>query len=320
LYNVCRHRGSLVCREPSGQVKGLVCPYHHWTYKLDGSLLAARHMPEDFDKSQFGLHRAHVKVVEGLIFVSLAEVPADFDTVERDMTSHLKPQGLKEAKICHTRHYEVRANWKLVVENFRECYHCGPAHPEYCQIVGFAAGIDSPRVMAENEALATEKEARWKEMGIDTRHIDFLPNTWHLALRFPLRKGFVSQSLDGKPVAPVMGSYPDRDMGALAVVVYPTFWYESSSDHAMAMSFLPAGPTLTKVDMAWFVHPDAVEGKDYDVDRVTAFWRATGEQDWSICENNQAGVNSDHYQPGPYSPIETDVETFIHWYLDNVSS
>jgi glycine betaine catabolism A len=116
-----------------------------------------------------------------------------------------------------------------------------------------------------------------------------------------------------------MGSYSERDMGALAIVVYPTFWYESSSDYAMAMSFLPAGPTSTKVEMNWLVHPDAVEGKDYEVDRVTAFWRATGEQDWRICENNQAGVNSDHYRPGPYSPIETDVETFIHWYLDNIS-
>jgi len=320
LYNVCRHRGSRITTLPTGQIKSLVCPYHHWTYKLDGTLLAARHMPEDFDKSPYGLHRAHVRVVEGLIFVSLAESPPDFAPVERDITPHLRPQGLERAKVCHTRQYEVRANWKLIVENFRECYHCGPAHPEYCRIVGFASGIDSPRIAAENEAMTAEREAHWGKIGLETRHIDFTPSTWHLAIRFPLRKGFVSQSLDGQAVAPLMGTYTERDMGALAVVVYPTFWFEASSDYAVTMRFIPAGTTLTNVEMNWLVNQDAVEGVDYEVERVIAFWRATGEQDWKICEDNQAGVHSSRYEPGPYSPIESDVEVFIGWYLDQVSS
>ncbi len=319
LYNVCRHRGSRITTAPTGQVKSLVCPYHHWTYKLDGTLLAARHMAEDFDKSPFGLHRAHVRVVEGLIFVSLGGAPPDFGPVERDIRPHARPQGLERAKICHTRHYDVRTNWKLLVENFRECYHCGPAHPEYCKIVGFASGIDSPRIAAENETLTAEHEAHWQKIGIDTRHIDLMPNTWHLAIRFPLRKGFFSQSLDGQPVAPLMGSYTERDMGALAVVIYPTFWFEAGSDYAVTMRFTPAAATLTNVEMNWLVHQDAVEGVDYDVERLTAFWRATGEQDWRICEDNQAGVDSSHYKPGPYSPVESDVEVFVRWYLNQIS-
>ncbi|MEO1994649.1 MAG: aromatic ring-hydroxylating dioxygenase subunit alpha, partial [Planctomycetaceae bacterium] len=130
LANVCRHRGSRVCRSHQGHAKRLVCPYHAWTYASDGQLLAAREMDPQFDKSQFGLRTFPVQSIEGLMFINLSQQPEPFDEVIREGTEYLKPHGLKSAKIADRRVWQVEANWKLVMENFRECYHCPPAHPE----------------------------------------------------------------------------------------------------------------------------------------------------------------------------------------------
>jgi Rieske 2Fe-2S family protein len=181
--------------------------------------------------------------------------------------------------------------------------------------MGFAAGIDSPRIAAEDEAITRERMAQWAAAGLETRTIDFTETTWHHVIRMPFRKGHVSQSLDGAAVAPLMGTLPERDAGALAVVIYPTFWFEASSDYAMIQRFLPAGPELTRVEMNWLVREDAREGVDYDVERVAAFWKATAEQDRVICELNQAGVSSRRYRPGRYSLVEIEVEKFVQWYL-----
>jgi glycine betaine catabolism A len=318
FYNVCRHRGSRVCTETSGHVPSFVCPYHQWVYRLDGRLQTAKHMAVDFDPANHGLHRAPVRTFEGLIFISLSDDPPPFDPVERDVLPHLRPHCLSRTKICHTSHYEIKANWKLIVENSRECYHCPPAHPEYCRVMGFAAGVASPRIAAEDERVTRERMAHWSNLGLETRTVDFTESTWHHVIRMPFRPGYVSQSLDGTAVAPKMGTLPERDAGALAIVIYPSFWFEASSDYAMIQRFLPVGPELTRVEINWLVHCDAREGIDYDVERVSAFWKATAEQDRKICEDNQAGVNSQRYRPGPYSTVEAEVEKFVHWYLSQV--
>jgi len=317
LYNTCRHRGSAICTEPSGHVKKLVCPYHQWVYERDGALAAARFMPEDFDKSGFGLHRAPLREVEGLIFLSLADDPPDFDPVEQDYRPYLKPYGLTRAKICHRARYNLRTNWKLITENFRECYHCGGGHPEYCRAVIGASMKDSPEEM---QAVWKERTEHWQRLGLETRAVHFTPDTWHHVTRYPFRPGFVSESLDGKPVAPLMGDLTDRDAGVFAIVQYPNFWLEASSDYCWTMRTTPLAPTRTLVDLAWLVREDAVEGVDYEVERVIAFWKATGEQDWKLCEDNQAGVHSSRYRPGPYAPCESGVETFIQWYLKQMAA
>lgn len=312
LHNTCRHRGSLVCLEPSGHVKKFVCPYHQWVYERDGALASARFMPEDFDRSGFGLHRAHLREVEGLLFISLADDPPDFDPVERDYRPYLKPYGLTRAKICHTARYDLKTNWKLITENFRECYHCGGGHPEYCRAVIGASMRDSPE---EIQAVWEDRRRHWQRLGLPTEPVRFTPDIWHHVSRYPFRPGWVSESLDGQPVAPLLGDLTDRDAGVFAIVQYPNFWLEASSDYCWTMRTTPLEPTRTRVDLAWLVREDAVEGVDYEVERVVAFWKATGEQDWQLCENNQAGVNSSRYQPGPYAPCESGVETFLLWYL-----
>jgi Rieske 2Fe-2S family protein len=315
LFNVCRHRGSQLCTEPFGHIRKLICPYHQWVYERDGALASARMMPEDFDKSSFGLHRASVRSVEGLIFISLAADPPDFTQAARDYTAHLLPYELEQTQVCAVRRYEVEANWKLITENFRECYHCPGGHPEYCRVV-FGQGLDLPVSRGENYR---HRMQRYKNLGLETLSVDFSPDTWHHCSRYPFAYGFVCESLDGQPVAPLLGRLQDHDAGIFAIVMYPNFWLEASSDHVWTMQMTPLTPTRSEIILRWLVRADAVEGRDYDVERVMGFWTATSEQDWALCERNQAGVNSSHYQPGPYAPEESEVEIFVRWYLKQLT-
>jgi Rieske 2Fe-2S family protein len=131
LHNVCRHRGSLICGEACGRVKKLVCPYHRWAYSLDGSLFHAPGMQEDLDKSQLGLKRVAHRETAGLIFISLADNPSNFSPADSILFPLLKPQGFERAKVAKCVDYVVKANWKLVWENNRECFHCNANHPQF---------------------------------------------------------------------------------------------------------------------------------------------------------------------------------------------
>ena len=131
FMNVCRHRGSRICDATAGRESRFTCRYHGWTYGLDGSLKAAARMPPGTDRSKLGLRRLHARVFEGLIFVNFDDDPPDFAEFERDLGPAVRPYGLGRARVAHRQNYPIRSNWKLAVENYCECYHCQPAHPEY---------------------------------------------------------------------------------------------------------------------------------------------------------------------------------------------
>jgi glycine betaine catabolism A len=313
-FNMCRHRGSRICLEDAGHAKKLVCPYHQWVYEKDGSLLAAQSMPEEFDRRQFGLVPVNVRVVEGLIFICFADDPLPFDPIEQAIHGHLAPYELERAKICFTKTYHVRANWKLMEENFRECYHCTVGHPEYCYVA-----MPTAEERKDWASFQAGQHAKWARAGLSVLETRFAPdNPFHIA-RYPMRPGMVSESLTGQPVAPLLGRLSEPDAGIFAMVMFPNFWFEASSDYACSMRRTPLSPTLCEVEASWLVRGDAVECRDYEVDAVTAFWRATGEQDWTLVENNQAGVNCSRYQPGPYALVEGGPETFVQWYLRELS-
>ena len=311
-YNTCRHRGSLICLEEKGNTPKLICPYHQWVYDKDGSLLKSRLMPDDFDRSQFGLHPVQVQVAEGLIFISLASDPPDFRQTLEDYSPYLKPYKVDEAKVAFTKRYTLRTNWKLVAENFRECYHCGPAHPEYCSAV-----IGANLRESADEELAVRRVG-WQQKGLAINNVNFEKDYFHFAVRYPLRPGIQSYSLDGKAVAIPMGDHVDYDAGVVGLVVLPNFWMDAVSDYMWTMRLTAVSPSQTQIDLAWLVDKNAKEGTDYQVDRLTDFWRITGEQDWELCENNFKGVESSQYQPGPYAPIELDVAKFVDWYIDRM--
>jgi Ring hydroxylating alpha subunit (catalytic domain) len=143
---------------------------------------------------------------------------------------------------------------------------------------------------------------------------------WWSANRTPLAPGFVTESMDGAPVAPPMGSYAGHDVGTLRVRTEPNFWCHASADHAVLTRLAPAGPELTRIRVQWLVDREAVEGRDYELERLLPFWRLTSEQDWNLCERNHAGVRNPAFIPGPYSRSrEYNVIAFVEWYLGRVA-
>jgi Rieske 2Fe-2S family protein len=326
LHNVCRHRGSMICDTPHGQVKRLVCPYHRWTYDLDGKLLHAPGMQETLDKTELGLRPVQIRETAGLIFISLGSRPPEFEPAHALLGELAKPQGLGNAKVAKAVDYLVKANWKLVWENNRECFHCNANHPQYIKanFDHYNADDTTPRIREQMAAAISRSEAKWAASGLVVSHKqtgmttfpDAERNIWYSANRTALVDGFVSESMDGAQVAPLMGDYPDNDVGTLRMRTLPNFWNHSSCDHAVSTRLLPKGLQLTAIRVWWLVDEAAVEGRDYDLAKLMPFWQLTSEQDWEICERQQRGVNSHAYVPGPYSTFkEYNVDAFVRWYL-----
>jgi len=328
LHNTCRHRGMRLCPTESGHFGRIVCPYHQWTYARDGELLACGGMDKDgdLDRRDFGLRRVHVREAAGLVFICLAEDPIAFEGAARAFGAMLPAQGLERAKVAAARSYEVNANWKLVWENNRECWHCNANHPQYVQANWDNAPIDDGRLKQEIEAHARTTSARLEAHGlaIDYEEAGMVrfpsPDGWWSINRTPLVPGWVTESMDGRPVAPLMGDYPFRDVGTLRMRTMPNFWNHSSGDHSVSTRLAPASPQKTLARVYWLVHEDAVAGRDYDLDTLLPFWGLTSEQDWALCERNQAGVNSSAFTPGPYSTKrEYNVIRYTDWYLDQIA-
>ena len=315
LVNVCRHRGSRLCAARSGSAKMFVCPYHAWSYGLDGRLRAARHMPDGFDTSAYGLKQIHLRVIEGLAFVSFAEAPLALTEVERTLQSGYGPYGWAQAKVAHRELYPIEANWKLAVENYVECYHCAPAHPEYARL----HVNEQPRVRIAK--LNAEMEERTAVLGLEIRTGDH----WALlaapgeeaayCMRYAMYGGVVTGSADGRPVAPLMGQFNDYDGGATFIHVGPASFFLAYPDHGLIYRFVPKTPWTSEMEVIWLVRGDAREGIDYDLGRLTWLWRVTSEADKRIIEHNQLGVNSRYYEPGPYAPMEANTRRFTEWYL-----
>jgi Rieske 2Fe-2S family protein len=323
FYNVCRHRGSVICTEPQGRVTRLTCPYHAWSYGLDGALLTARLMPVDFEKEANGLHRCHVRVFHGFIFLNLSDQePVDFDATFGDLAPYLDFHGFADAKIAYARSYPTDANWKLVVENFVECYHCAPSHPEFVSmhppqaLLAFGAGPSSGPADAVNEYLPTLRawEERAGALGRPIGTVDDGPESSHLRLLLQrtIREGYESETQDGRPASSLMGKRVAFDQGRMYLSFSPFTQLVATNDFAVLFRFTPRSTLKTDVDLFWLVDAKAM---DVDVEKMIWGWDRTTKQDKVITENNQAGILSTRYGPGRYSEHERRVVTFQHWYL-----
>jgi len=311
-HNTCRHRGSIICTGERGNETRLKCPYHNWVYEKNGRLKSARMMPNDFDKEANGLHSVPVRIVEGLIFISFAKDPPHFTKEASDLSAYLKPYRIADARVAYRDRYELDANWKLVVENFRECYHCGPAHPEYC------SAVIGANLVEDRESVWEAKRPVWQEKGLAFETINTTTDSCNFIMRYPLRPGVDSYSFDGRKVAPPMGDLKDYDNGVLGLLTYPNLFMDAVSDYIWAMRISPVDAFRTIVDLTWLVDGKAREGEDYQTDRLTEFWKVTGEQDWHLCENNQRGIRSDKYTSGVLAPSEADVMNFHLWYINRM--
>jgi len=323
FHNSCRHRGSRICSAERGTVPRLVCPYHQWTYRLDGSLLGARDMEESFPRDQHGLKPVHCESVGGFIWVCLSEPPPDFARLRELVEPYLLPHDLGNAKVAFESTIIERANWKLVWENNRECYHCTANHPALCRTFPSTPTVRGPAEAAANPRMR-QKWEQWESAGLPSR-FQLSASGQSRITRMPLLEGAVSYTLDGtaavgRPLSDKVAS-GSGDVGALLMFHYPSTWNHVLGDHAISFRLLPISPTETQLTTKWLVHRDAEPGVDYDLQRLTEVWLATNDEDRRVCQENQLGVNSPAYSPAGYSPLqEAGVMQFVDWYSSSVVS
>lgn len=316
FHNSCRHRGAVLCKPGSGTSPRIVCPYHRWTYALDGSLISATRMGGDFDKGSHGLKPVRLETVAGMIYICLSDDPPPFDAFRRDMEMALGPHNLAEAKLAHAVTLTEYANWKLVMENGRECYHCQGSHPELSKT--FPIGASGHFDFGEDRSSEVFGE-RMKALDLAVGPFE---EDWWQAMRFPLNPGMQSMTMDGQPaVSKLMVQQGAGDVGSLRWALEPHSFAHATGDYVFFFNAQPIGPRETLVEAKWLVHKDAVEGVDYRLDDLIALWNTTNLQDKELAENNQAGVESLGYTPGPYSPdAETLVRRFVDWYCDKAGA
>ncbi len=323
LVNVCRHRGSKICIEKQGCSKKLVCRYHGWSYSLDGSLHSAAHMGDDFDKSEIRLKKIHAEILEGMIYINFSERPASFDPVREGLSGCLRPYRLDKARVAHRQSYAINANWKLAVENYSECYHCAPSHPEYTR------GHSLAKPEARSVELMEEVMSRARACGLSEESVNCVYldepgfGSGYAYERYPMWRGHVTGSEDGQPVAPLLGEIRGYDGGTTDFQVGPVSFALAYCDHVVIYRFTPVSINECECDITWLVNADAKEGEAedgnaYDKARLTWLWDVTTLADKRIIEFNAEGVNSRYYQPGPYSTMEEYTWKFTSWYLQAI--
>ena len=331
-HNVCRHRGARMIPEGKTIIGNIVCPYHSWTYGLDGGLKFAEHMTPDFDRGCHGLKPVHLRSVGGLLFICLAEdAPDDIDAMAEIMEPYLAPHDIRNTRVAHQADLIENGNWKLVMENNRECYHCGPNHPELT-IPLFAYGFGfAPESLDEEgrreaeryKPLSESSRAKWEAAGLPSREVEHLSDrvTGFRTERLPIDRAGESQTMDTRAACRIpLGTIGDMAAGGLSFWTQPNSWHHFMGDHIVTFSAIPIDEGHTLVRTRWLVNKDAVEGVDYDLTRLTEVWNATNQQDADLVAIGQQGAMDPAYEPGPYSPhTEGLVEKFVSWYLDRLS-
>ncbi|MET0747934.1 MAG: aromatic ring-hydroxylating dioxygenase subunit alpha, partial [Rhizobium sp.] len=317
FHNTCRHRGHRVCTQERGASAKLVCPYHQWTYDLDGSLVFARQMDESFDKSKFSMKHVHCETVGGYVFICLANEAPDFAPVREKIEPYMAPHRLWEAKVAHQNTIVEKGNWKLVWENNRECYHCAANHPELCRTYPEAPTATGVQGAGDDPVIA----AHWQHCEAAGLPSEFKmdPTGQFRVARMPLIEGAESYTMSGQRAVkkPLSDDVTTSFIGTMLLFHYPTTWNHLLVDHAISFRVLPLNAEETAVTTKWLVHKDAVEGVDYNLEELTHVWTETNDQDRRIVEENAFGIHSPAYEPGPYSELhEGGVAQFVEWYAD----
>lgn len=314
--NVCRHRGSRVCLQQAGKARSFVCPYHAWTYSLNGELRSGRLMAPEFDRRQHGLKSVSLVDFQGLIFICLSDKPPPIEQALEKIAPLTEPFRLDQLKVVHQASYPVPANWKLALENYLECYHCAPSHKEYSK----SHSLKDPDSMSEK--LLERLRQRSIKSGLPTDVISatggsaeaLCADTYYR--RYPLYDGYDTGSKDGRGLSCLLGDLQSYDGGATDLMIGPLNSFLIYADHMVAYRFIPTGVQTTDIQTLWLVNSKAQAGVDYDVKNLIWLWDVTTRDDERIIRNNQRGVNSFHYQPGPLSTMEWGISDFYTGYLD----
>jgi len=321
FFNVCRHRGSRVCLEEKGNTSRFSCPYHSWTYNLDGKLLAAKSLREGIDKSKLGLHPCNIESASGMLLINLSDNPQSLKNLQSDLKEPFEMFGFKDLKVAAHKNYPIASNWKLAVENYQECYHCAPAHPEYSLSHSLKIEDEPGFDEAQEKMMNNLESCGLKDIEVNKDFSNKDPDQEQYAYsRYALFDGYMTGSKDGKPLAPLLGDIKEFNQGCSDFNIGPVSYFLAYCDHIVGYIFTPTSQDQCQCDIYWLVNKDAKENKDYDKEKLMWLWDVTTYADETIIVNNQKGVNSIKYQSGPYTDKEQSTRRFIKWYLSELKS
>ncbi len=290
LHNVCRHRGTRLCLEDHGRFQGRIqCPYHAWTYGLDGRLLSAPHMDEDagFDRSSYPLRRVACETWDGHIFINLADSPAPLRTQLADLPARFASWRMQELRQAHRVEYDIATNWKLVVQNYNECLHCPIIHPLLNRMHHYLAADNVPTTSTYCGGAMGFKD------GVETLSSDGRR-----------RRAFL----------PGLGERERTQVNYFAI--YPNLLLTLHPDYMMTITIWPQGCGRTRLIGEWHFHPDEIEKPGFVFEDAVDFWDRTNREDWAISEQSYLGISSRGYQPGPYSDRERQLWDFDQFILN----
>lgn len=289
FYNVCRHRGTILCQQHEGRFKGSIqCPYHAWTYGLDGALKVARNMNDvpGFSLERYPLQEAACVVWAGFIFVNLAQDPEPFERAFAPIFDRFARWHLGDVRTAHLTRYEVACNWKFIFENYSECYHCPVVHPQLERL--------SPSESGRNDLVEGAFLGGYSE----------------------LREYGMSLTTTGKTMRPPLGEIAGDDLlRSYYYTVFPSMLLSLHADYAMAHYVQPMAPDRTIVDCVWLFDKTTMMDPLFDPSDAVEFWNTTNLQDWHVNELTHRGVRSRAYTPGPYSNAEGLLAAFDRYYL-----
>lgn len=292
FHNVCRHRGTRLCTGSHGVLPSSIqCPYHAWTYGLDGRLLAAPQMDdvEGFDKRDYPLRAIACETWDGHIFVNLGDCPAPLAKHLGELPARFAPWRMSELQPARRIEYDVATNWKLVVQNYNECLHCPVIHPLLNQMHHYLGADNVP----SSDGYCGG--AMGFKAGIETLSIDG-----------KRRRGFL----------PGLGAREQSLVNYFAI--YPNFLLTLHPDYMMTITIWPLEPGKTRLVAEWHFHPDEMAKPDFVFEDAIEFWDRTNREDWAISEQSYLGISSRGYMPGPYSRREQQLWEFDRFVLSKV--
>ena len=293
FFNVCRHRGTRMC-ESGGRFSGAIqCPYHAWTYGLDGTLLAARNMHEvpGFDRADYPLAAVNVGFFGGFIFVNVSAEAEPFEQTYAALDGRFNDWNLPELRIARSIEYELSCNWKLIFQNYSECYHCPLVHPQLDKLSPSDSGRND---LDEGPILGGYSE---------------------------LRAAATSLTLTGSTMRPPIRTVTGPDVARnYYYTIFPSLLLSLHPDYAMVHSIVPLAPDRTKIVCQWLFEPEQIAAAEFDPSDAVDFWDLTNRQDWHINELTQRGIESRAYRPGPYANQEGLLAAFDRYYLDRMAT
>jgi Rieske 2Fe-2S family protein len=292
FHNVCRHRGTRLCDIDKGAFAGSIqCPYHGWTYDLQGRLIGAPQMDdvEGFTRDHYPLRGVNCDIWDGHVFINLAESPPPLAAHLGELPTRFAPWRMRDLKMVHRIEYDVKANWKLIVQNYNECLHCPLIHPLLNRMHHYLGAANVPSTETYCGGAMGFKD------GIETLSVDGLRRR-----------------------APLPGLAPEEQRVVNYFAIYPNFLLTLHPDYMLTITIWPQSPDRTTLVGEWHFHPDEIAKPDFVYEDAIEFWDVTNREDWAISERSQQGISSRGYTPGPYSSRERQLWEFDQFVMKHV--